>query len=140
MLYNTYLGDGNGRDSYIIIGNAGQYKAEAAKNEVHPRTGYQKNRNCSTLYAGELKPFMGPHKEPNVCRYFGDGSGRDSYVIKEGGVAQYASTSPQRILVNTFRQTAAPNAKAIERDSDGRFVKDWTKPWFKDIVKNTSKK
>ena len=138
MLYSTYLGDGNGRDSYIIIGNAGQYKAEAARNERPPRTGYQSSRNCTTLYAGELKAFMGPHKETSICRYFGDGSGRDSYVIKDGGVPQYASTSPHRILVNTLRQ--APNEKALERDSEGRVIKDWTKPWYKSIVKTTARR
>ena len=37
--YPLYLGDGNGRDSYIIVGNAGLIKPAAYCN-VAPRTGY----------------------------------------------------------------------------------------------------
>lgn len=37
--YTQYLGDGNGRDSYIIVGNSGLIKPDSFKNSA-PRTGY----------------------------------------------------------------------------------------------------
>lgn len=37
--YTMYRGDGNGRDSYIIVGNGGLIKPDAYNN-TPPRTGY----------------------------------------------------------------------------------------------------
>ncbi len=37
--YTMYWGDGQGRDSYIIVGNGGLIKPEAYNN-TPPRTGY----------------------------------------------------------------------------------------------------
>lgn len=37
--YTQYRGDGNGRDSYIMVGNAGLVKQDAFKN-LAPQTGY----------------------------------------------------------------------------------------------------
>ena len=37
--YSIYTGDGNGRDSYIIVGNGGNLKPESFLNSA-PHTGY----------------------------------------------------------------------------------------------------
>ena len=119
--YTTYWGDGTGRDSYAVVGNAGLRKPESYVN-TPPRTGYQpKERTTSTMYAGPHKAFFGAGKEATVLRYFGDGSGRDSYVIKESGgaIPSYTSTSPDKIFYSALRQTNAEARRTIELDSSG---------------------
>lgn len=88
--YTVYHGDGQGRDSYIIVGNAGLIKPDAYKN-TPPLLGYQP-LNRSTLYHGQTKQFHGALKEPTVWKYFGDGSGRDGYVVIDSGglIPQYS--------------------------------------------------
>ena len=80
-LFSTYWGDGHGRDSYITVGNAGLLKPGTYLNRA-PQTGYSpKIVACSALYTNQVKPFFGAGKEPTALRYYGDGSGRDSYVV-----------------------------------------------------------
>ena len=48
------------------------------------------------MLRGNFSPFKGVGKDPTVLKYFGDGTGRDSYVIQESGgmIPYYVSTSP----------------------------------------------
>lgn len=79
--YTVYRGDGQGRDSYIMVGNGGLVKPDAFDNSP-PKVGYQGPApTLGGLYHGKIKQFKGPLKEATVLKYFGDGSGRDSYVI-----------------------------------------------------------
>jgi hypothetical protein len=93
--YSIYTGDGNGRDSYIIVGNGGNLKPESFLNSA-PHTGYHPpKKNARKMFTGPLKKFKGSGKEATVFRYWGDGSGRDSYVIKEcGGLIPSYNNSP----------------------------------------------
>lgn len=81
--YVTYKGNGFGRDSYIIVGNAGLLRPDSHEKKA-PRTGYQINQN-GNMYFGQIKKFSGPQKEATVFKYFGDGTGRDYYVTKDSG-------------------------------------------------------
>lgn len=139
--YTTYWGDGSGRDSYAIVGNAGLRKPEAYVNSA-PRTGYQpKERTTSTMYAGPLKSFSGYGKDATVLRYFGDGSGRDSYVINESGgaIPYYASSSPDKVFYSTLRTVNTEARKTIELDASGQKVRDCAQPWFRDTVQRMMK-
>lgn len=130
--YTTYWGDGSGRDSYTIIGNAGLRKPDSYVYEA-PRTGYQpKLAVPSTLFAGEVKAYRGAGKEPTAVRYFGDGTGRDSYVVKESGgmIPHYKNISPQRLLEASLRQTQTERKSSMERDAFGNTIKDWSRPWY----------
>jgi hypothetical protein len=90
--YSIYTGDGNGRDSYIIVGNGGNLKPECFLNSA-PHTGYHPPKMAAKLFTGPAKKFKGAGKEATVFRYWGDGSGRDSYVTKDCGglIPSYAS-------------------------------------------------
>ena len=82
--YASYSGDGSGRDSYIILNNGGLTRE--SKNGMmnrKPRRSPHRNR---TLGAKPAPAFY----------YKSDGSGRDSYVIKNNGG-----------LVNDFRTNQA---------------------------------
>ena len=103
--YTKYLGDGMGRDSYIMVGNGGLVKPEGFEN-TPPRVGYQAPpTTLGCLYHGKIKKFSGPLKEATVFKYFGDGSGRDSYVIKDCGgmIPVYTGKSPQSSFYKNLR-------------------------------------
>jgi len=57
------------------------------------------------MFAGPMKPYFGAGKEATVLKYFGDGSGRDTYVTKESGgmIPSYESTSPDKIFYSSLR-------------------------------------
>lgn len=82
--YTIYTGDGNGRDSYIIVGNGGNLKPECFKNSA-PHVGYHPPRAANSMFTGPSRTFIGSGKAATVSRYWGDGSGRDNYVIKDCG-------------------------------------------------------
>ena len=73
----TYLGDGAGRDQYIIFNNGGL-------NELREYRGSQPN----TFNLGPLHAHKGvtPVKEATAFDYTPDGSGRDSYIIRSFGL------------------------------------------------------
>ena len=54
-----------------------------------------------------MNAFFGKGKEATVLKYYGDGSGRDSYVTKECGglIPSYESTSPDKIFYSSLRHT-----------------------------------
>jgi hypothetical protein len=49
--YTTYWGDGSGRDSYAIVGNAGLRKPGSYLNSA-PKTGYQAKIRTTSMFAG----------------------------------------------------------------------------------------
>ena len=55
--YVTYKGNGQGRDSYIIVGNAGLLRPDSYDKKA-PRTGFQMNQSANMFY-GQLKKFSG---------------------------------------------------------------------------------
>ena len=83
--YATYWGDGLGRDSYIIHGNGGLRSGDAVQAEIN--TGYQAKGSSSRLFTNQNQQFkrLVGSKEATALRYFGDGSGRDSYVVADSG-------------------------------------------------------
>lgn len=111
-------------------------KPEAYVN-TPPRTGYQpKEGTPSKMFAGPVKPFFGKGKEATVLKYYGDGSGRDSYVTKECGglIPSYESTSPDKIFYSSLRHVNTEARRTIELDSSGQKVKDWGQPQFRETV------
>lgn len=65
------------------MGNAGLMKPESIDRSA-PRTGFQVSQSAN-MYFGQMKKFTGPQKVATVFKYFGDGSGRDTYVSKDSG-------------------------------------------------------
>lgn len=54
--YTQYRGDGQGRDSYILVGNAGLIKPDAYQNTPVPRVGHQgPTPTQGGLYHGQIK-------------------------------------------------------------------------------------
>jgi len=102
--YTVFWGDGNGRDSYIVCGNAGLIKPHAA-DMTPPRVGYQPP-GTTNMYHGPVKTFYPAQKEATVFRYWGDGQGRDSYIVKDSGglVPGYPTKSSQACFYQTLRK------------------------------------
>ena len=87
--FQSYYGDCGGRDTYIITGFGGLIK-EGAKGATcmgSPYTGFQTPAAPTALYinqGNQLRRSI-PYKETTCMSYFGDGTGRDSYVIADYG-------------------------------------------------------
>ena len=71
--YANYSGDGSGRDSYIILNNGGL--ASESKRGMMWRSSMRSPRDHRAM----------PSKTGVSFTYRSDGSGRDSYVIKNSG-------------------------------------------------------
>ena len=74
----TYGGDGNGRDGYIVFANGGL-------NELRQYNGPSKER----IFRSGMQPDSRPHaarKDATAFDYRPDGSGRDSYIIRNYGL------------------------------------------------------
>ena len=74
--YASYMGDGSGRDSYIILNNGGLARFDKS---------YMMTRKNRASPDNSPKPF----KKPASFKYQADGSGRDSYVMQNGGGLVY---------------------------------------------------
>ena len=83
--YTTYWGDGYGRDSYIVTGNGGLRGYMAP--EAGIVTGYNARSQGSRLQINQNHQFQrgASKKETTVFKYFGDGTGRDNYVVIDCG-------------------------------------------------------
>ena len=66
--------------------------------------------------------FYGPKKESTVWRYFGNGTGRDSYVINECLIRTYKSTPPDKILFKSLRNIQEGLKTPVERDIKSRSI------------------
>lgn len=81
-------------------------------------------------------------KEATVWKYFGDGSGRDSYVIKDCGglIPSYSGRSPQANFYQGLRHYDKPTCggngslknKFLSSDINGRLTVNPNQPWFPD--------
>ena len=78
--YIPYFADGRGRDRYIVYNNAGFFKnyLDTPYNKDFSRTGCFFNTKI-------VKHIKSPSiKAPNF-HYHADGSGRDKYIVENGG-------------------------------------------------------
>ena len=107
--YTTYWGDGMGRDSYIITGNGGLV-GDANMPKTSPWTGYQTTSNSTKLYVNQAHQLkrVTASKDAVAFRYFGDGTGRDSYVVADSGglVPKYVNKGVMGSFTSSLRQHA----------------------------------
>jgi len=104
--YTTYWGDGFGRDSYIVTGNGGLRSKDAPAAEII--TGYQGKKESSRLHINQNHQFkrLVANKDATALKYYGDGAGRDSYVVVDSGglVPKYVNKGVQGSFENSLRQ------------------------------------
>ncbi len=81
--YASYSGDGSGRDTYVVLNNGGLTSTEKRHMMSRPFRNTYTNFNPS------------PQKEAVAHKYHSDGTGRDSYVIRNSGglVSDYVGTN-----------------------------------------------
>jgi hypothetical protein len=77
LQWQTYWGDGNGRDGYIVMDNGGLNELRDYKG-----VGY----NGWKAAKQPMHHAAAPRKEATAFDYKPDGSGRDSYVIFNYGL------------------------------------------------------
>mmetsp|Transcript_13107 Transcript_13107/g.9496 ORF Transcript_13107/g.9496 Transcript_13107/m.9496 type:complete len:118 (-) Transcript_13107:54-407(-) len=103
--YTHYFGDGGGRDTYITSNNGGLLPADYIR---VPKTGYTFKEPYSQLFQNQPHHHISvsPRKEATSFRYYGDGSGRDSYVITNSGglIPKYQDPDILRRFQSSLRQ------------------------------------
>lgn len=91
--YASYMGDGSGRDSYVVVNNGGlanndkrfmMWRPNKVPKKVDPK----------------------PYKLAAAVNYRSDGTGRDSYVVSNFGglVADFRCTKPDVLFKSGLRQ------------------------------------
>ena len=96
-----------GRDTYITTGNGGLInKGGQARNG--PFSGYQMSPGLDKFYVNQpihQYRYTGS-KDATAFKYFGDGSGRDSYVTTDSGglIPKYYGRGTQQDFLNGLRQ------------------------------------
>ena len=88
-----YSGDGSGRDSYVILNNGGLTNSD------------QKNPMWKPTIRSTRDTKMVTHKPAVAFQYYADGSGRDSYVIRNSGglVNEYRGSKPHAVFAAQLR-------------------------------------
>lgn len=96
-----------GRDSYIITGNGGLV-GDANMPKTSTWTGYQPTNNTTKMFVNQNHQFRKPSgsKEATAFKYFGDGTGRDAYVVADSGglIPKYVNKGGMKNFYNSLRQ------------------------------------
>ena len=114
------MGDGSGRDSYVILNNGGLANADKKHMMWRPQ---KVPRNVSPK----------PYKLAASHTYRSDGTGRDSYVISNSGglVGDFRCTKPDVIFKDGLRKhqlSPLRNKNERWRGPDGTDYLNWLTP------------
>ena len=104
--YVPYPPDGSGRDRYVAYNNGGFFDKNSNSlnsNQNNKQTGTSFDTKIDYKYS--LSPSI---KAPNF-HYHGDGTGRDSYIITNGGGLFYDSKSLNSYKLTDFLRKSEPN-------------------------------
>lgn len=120
-----YFGAGCGRDGFIIINNGGLNRVD--KQNLGHTGVHLKQYNVSVT--ARDKPT--PRKEPTTFYYQSDGTGRDSYVLKNNGgyrMEYDLRTSGDRIFKDSLRNSerAVVNAQSMQNPSNITNYLNWS--------------
>ena len=96
--YASYSGDGTGRDSYIILNNGGLTR-EPKKNMM---------LKAVIKSSRDLRPIVS--KPTPTFKYRSDGTGRDSYVLKNSGglVQDFRISKADNVFASMLRTNDSP--------------------------------
>lgn len=87
ILRPTYYGDGKGRDSYVFQNNGG-FRDDREMMGSQPKSGWNINTRAGSpdqKFRMTAQGGTGLAKRTSVIHYTSDGTGRDSYIIKNSG-------------------------------------------------------
>ena len=100
-----YFGSGSGRDSFIILNNGGFNKLDKPN---MGNTGIQMKQYNSSVTKRQVPTAC---KDATTFYYQSDGSGRDSYVLKDNGGLRfdYNNKKDDRIFRDSLRQSTSKN-------------------------------
>ena len=118
--YASYMGDGSGRDSYVVVNNGG-----LANNEKKHMM-WRPNRVPKSVNPR-------PYKQVASVNYRSDGTGRDSYVVSNAGglVADWRCTKPQVLFEDGLRKhhlSPIRSGKDKWKGPDGTDYLNWLTP------------
>ena len=112
--YASYMGDGSGRDSYIILNNGGL---------AHADKPYMMTRKNRPSPDNSPKPF----KKPAAFKYQSDGTGRDSYVIQNSGglVQDFRGNRSDVIFKGMLREQVKSQVRSSNEAWKGPEITDY---------------
>jgi hypothetical protein len=118
--YASYMGDGSGRDTYVVLNNGGLSNNEKRAMMWRP--------NKVPLPANP-RPF----KAAPALKYQSDGTGRDSYVVSNSGglVADFRCSKPDMHFIGGLRVhhlSPVRHANDRWRGPDGTDYLNWYTP------------
>lgn len=113
--YASYTGDGSGRDAYIILNNGGLTRLD--KGHMMQTKKFGPGRD------GSPKPF----KPTPPFKYISDGSGRDSYVIKNSGglVNEFKGGAADKVFLSSLRDSVKSNVRSSVEAWRGPEITDY---------------
>lgn len=95
-----------GRDTYITTTNGGLISG-SGRPRNGPFSGYQVSPGLDKFYINQSihQARQSGHKDAVAFKYFGDGSGRDSYVTSDSGglIPKYYGRGTQQNFLNGLR-------------------------------------
>ena len=116
--YASYSGDGTGRDSYIILNNGGLSK--------------EPKRNMMWQSLNKCRPDIRVvgHKPTPTHKYKSDGSGRDSYVIRNQGglVNDFRCSQADSVFKSGLRANIPSPLRAADTMNATNFTANWKTP------------
>jgi hypothetical protein len=76
-------------------------------------------------------------KEATAIRYFGDGTGRDSYVVAESGglIPPFKAASSQNTFYKSLRKSPRLAIKSGPYAKMNRYMNTWMTPKVKELMK-----
>ena len=103
--YVPYPPDGSGRDRYIAYNNGGFF------NKNNTFNSNQNNKQTGTAFDTKIdyKFLVSPSVKVPSFHYHGDGTGRDSYIMSNGGGLFYDSKSLSSYKLIDFLRRSEPN-------------------------------
>ena len=79
-------------------------------------------------------------------KYYGDGTGRDSYVVVDSGglIPKYSNKGPNSTFYNSLRQPDPKNQSYVKQkyyktNPRGERIRDKSQPWFSQKVRDMIK-
>ena len=96
--FTRHLPIGESVNTFIMCSTNQLYRPEATDHCAQPKVGAQFSQQSVTQ-----RPYSGCQRESFVKKYFGDGTGRDRYIVTGSGSVAFQDKTPDRFFAESLR-------------------------------------